>query len=314
LNVDIVAMNADLGALSSGWSKAQTAISNGWENLKNSFLWEGASKAWDGLVSAAGAAWENIKSGWNGVSNLIDSGLSKAGQMLSGAWSWMKDLVGIGDNPVAVEQATLAAQLGDITMLNKMSEGFSARVAEMTEAWQPFKNTLGQGFGDIYGLMGILGDKINSTVIPAVLALSLALNGVASGVQAIAAAGEMRISSPVSVPSYVSADQIPPGGIHALGGIFDTPHIGMVAEAGTEAIIPLTDRSRGIPLWMAAGEEMGMRFGGNSTTTANNTAGPAPIVNITVNGGDPDIGRQVADEVRRVLREFQEYNDRVQLP
>ena len=98
---------------------------------------------------------------------------------------------------------------------------------------------------------------------------------------------------------------------HATGGIFTTPHIGMVAEAGAEAIIPLTDRSRGIPLWMAAGEEMGMKFGGNTTT--NNMSSLSPTINITVNGGDDNIAQRIGDEVRRVLRDIQEYNDRTQL-
>ena len=43
---------------------------------------------------------------------------------------------------------------------------------------------------------------------------------------------------------------------HAEGGIFSTPHIGLVAEAGREAVIPLEDKSRGIPLLMAAANEM----------------------------------------------------------
>jgi hypothetical protein len=61
---------------------------------------------------------------------------------------------------------------------------------------------------------------------------------------------------------------------------------------------------------MAAGEEMGMKFGGGNATT-NNVAGSSPIINITVNGNDPGIGQQVAEEVRRVLLEIQEYNERV---
>ena len=43
---------------------------------------------------------------------------------------------------------------------------------------------------------------------------------------------------------------------HAMGGIFSTPHIGLIAEAGREAVIPLEDNSRGIPLLMAAANEI----------------------------------------------------------
>ncbi|GHS88574.1 hypothetical protein AGMMS49957_10300 [Synergistales bacterium] len=97
---------------------------------------------------------------------------------------------------------------------------------------------------------------------------------------------------------------------NALGGIFDKPHLGLVAEAGAEAIIPLTNPSRGIPLWKAAGEEMGVKFGGGNATT-NNIKGGSPVINITVNGGDDSMARRVADEVRRAIIEIQERNERV---
>lgn len=45
---------------------------------------------------------------------------------------------------------------------------------------------------------------------------------------------------------------------HAKGGIFTQPHIGLVAEAGREAIIPLENRANGIPLLMNAAHEMGL--------------------------------------------------------
>lgn len=48
---------------------------------------------------------------------------------------------------------------------------------------------------------------------------------------------------------------------HAEGGILTSPHIGLVAEDGPEAIIPLGSkrRSRGIELWERAGELLGMK-------------------------------------------------------
>ena len=47
---------------------------------------------------------------------------------------------------------------------------------------------------------------------------------------------------------------------HAAGGIINEAHIGMIGEAGPEAIIPLsgTNKHRGISLWQQAGEMLGM--------------------------------------------------------
>jgi hypothetical protein len=46
---------------------------------------------------------------------------------------------------------------------------------------------------------------------------------------------------------------------HAAGGIFSSPHLGVVAEAGPEAIIPLSEsmRERGLALWQRAGRLLG---------------------------------------------------------
>ena len=48
---------------------------------------------------------------------------------------------------------------------------------------------------------------------------------------------------------------------HAWGGIMNSPHMAMVAEDGAEAIIPLSPskRARGMDLWMAAGQMMGVQ-------------------------------------------------------
>jgi tape measure domain-containing protein len=48
---------------------------------------------------------------------------------------------------------------------------------------------------------------------------------------------------------------------HAHGGIFAQPHMGLVAEAGAESIIPLSPsrRTRGIDLWRETGELLGVR-------------------------------------------------------
>ena len=304
--------------LTSGWESAKGIISSGWDALKNSFLGGWASDVWNGFSSAAEGAWNIIKSGWSTVSGLINDGLSKAGSIFSDAWSWMKDLVGMGDDPAVADQAVLMAQLNDITVLNKMSGDFAARVQEMTDAWQPFKDSLGGGFEAILNIMTLIGSQIQNTVIPAVSALTASLSEMAAGVQAVAMAGGIEVSLPkASAPSVAanpfgsSVGQYDPFYAHAAGGIFSTPHLGLVAESGAEAIIPLEDRSRGMPLWMAAGESMGVKFG--SSTTQNNVTTGAPNVNITIYGGETDLAQRVKQAVQDALREIQDYGARVSL-
>lgn len=45
---------------------------------------------------------------------------------------------------------------------------------------------------------------------------------------------------------------------HAAGGIFTTPHVGLVAEAGPESIIPLSTGQNGVGLWMQTGQMLGV--------------------------------------------------------
>ena len=304
--------------LTSGWESAKGIISGGWDAVKNSFLGGWMSDVWSGFTSAAAGAWETIKSGWSTVSGLINEGLSSVGSVFSDAWSWMKDLVGMGDDPAVADQAVLMAQLNDITVLNKMSRDFASRVQEMTDAWQPFKDSLGGGFGAILDIMTLIGSQIQNTVIPAVNALTASLSGMVAGIQAVAMAGGIEVSLPKAAAPSVAANpfgssvgQYDPFYAHAAGGIFSTPHLGLVAESGAEAIIPLENRSRGMPLWMAAGESMGVKFG--STTTQNNITTGAPNVNITIYGGEPDLAQRVKQAVQDALREIQDYNTRVSL-
>lgn len=117
---------------------------------------------------------------------------------------------------------------------------------------------------------------------------------------------------------------------HAFGGILSTPHVGLVAEAGPEAIIPLTDRSRGIPLVMQAANILGLGQVRTPSTTSssikeltdnvrqyspsnnysiersntNNSVvdRQSPVINITVNGAGQD-EQSIADKIARAVSE-----------
>ncbi|MES7218688.1 hypothetical protein U6N72_12730, partial [Cutibacterium acnes] len=64
---------------------------------------------------------------------------------------------------------------------------------------------------------------------------------------------------------------------YAFGGILDRPHLGLVAEAGPEAIIPLTKPSRALQLWNEVGERMG--FSRMGQTAVSDVAVPPPAGN-----------------------------------
>lgn len=91
---------------------------------------------------------------------------------------------------------------------------------------------------------------------------------------------------------------------HAAGGIFDTPHIGLVAEAGAESIIPLSasSRSRGIELWAETGQLLGV---GDALDSVSASYGAREVIRKqnTSNGSDTaDLARQIAVELEAAFR------------
>lgn len=112
-----------------------------------------------------------------------------------------------------------------------------------------------------------------------------------------------------------------PGGVvvpaHATGGILSTPHLGLIAEAGPEAIIPLSSqyRSRGLSLWQQAGEMLGVysKSGGSQLISTGGVvpemaSGDSSSTSVTIGdvnvevrvdgAGDPkDVARTIGDDI-----------------
>lgn len=72
---------------------------------------------------------------------------------------------------------------------------------------------------------------------------------------------EIKVNVGVSVKARTSSSGDENAEAHANGGIMTRPHLGLVAEDGAEAIIPLSGkrRQRGISLWERAGKLLGIR-------------------------------------------------------
>lgn len=107
--------------------------------------------------------------------------------------------------------------------------------------------------------------------------------------------------------------------LHAAGGIFDEPHLGMVAEAGPEAIIPLDGSGNAMELWQEAGKRLGaledgpiqiapsMYYGGKNADGNGQEAKASSnrTIDININGnGSITAGKGVSkDDIVQVLME-----------
>lgn len=110
-------------------------------------------------------------------------------------------------------------------------------------------------------------------------------------------------------------------GMYASGGILNRPHLGLVAEAGPEAIIPLSSRmrSRALDLWQKTGRYLGVRpyetggligslasTGGSASQGVSIYTGDTHVHISDYNELDEDalalrIGRKIVHSVRKAL-------------
>ncbi len=104
------------------------------------------------------------------------------------------------------------------------------------------------------GVVGFFSNAIPAAVANIGASISTFFSNVVAKVKSFFESLLLKVSG--SFTSGYAAAGIP----HAEGGIMTSPHVGLVAEDGAEAIIPLSPkrRSRGIALWKRAGDIMGL--------------------------------------------------------
>lgn len=89
---------------------------------------------------------------------------------------------------------------------------------------------------------------------------------------------------------------------HAEGGILTTPHLGLVAEDGPEAVIPLSAsrRDRGAELWTEAGRQMGLLTTGGEDSGRGPSSVPVQII-IQVQG---NVSQDTVDAMQDYAEQF----------
>lgn len=98
------------------------------------------------------------------------------------------------------------------------------------------------------------------------------------------ASGEEQTDKPKSILDSIGTYTNPTP--HAKGGIFNTPHVGLLAEAGPESYIPIDGSNNAISIWEKTGELLGVH-GGQSTDERiyqGMTAHPSATAGIGVSG------------------------------
>jgi len=222
--------------------------------LGGTAIGETLRNVWDSFVSWGSEAWEEVK--------------KSAGS----AWDWIKEnftLESIGEKAgcvVGYLESTIFSSEWWLGHWESVKGWASEKWDEMKTVWETVKEAISSTLfsKDWWGRQW---ESVKSWA-------SNALSGIVArweSLKASFAAGREAGRRDVATK-------------YAIGGILTRPHLGMVAEAGPEAIIPLSARmrARAMDLWLETGRRLGVRpyeeggFAGAFTPSLA-TPGPATI-------------------------------------
>ncbi|MDT4370064.1 phage tail tape measure protein [Blautia faecis] len=121
----------------------------------------------------------------------------------------------------------------------------------------------------------------------------------ASGVVNVTLTANYSLANPTKTISFgggATGSATVSASLHALGGIFDEPHFGIVAEAGPESIIPLDGSDRSLSLFEQTGEMLGVLNSGEGKSVE----APVQTVNAPQSLSQPVGSPQTSERVIRL--------------
>lgn len=254
--------------------------------------------------------------------------LDFGGKMLFAFDDMMKQFKGWLDSGGQEQLNGVAATMGDI-----LATGLKAAAPRIADAALTIGSAIGGAIIKTFGesleksplgafILGALGGAAVGSVVPGV---GTAVGGVAGGVAGLGTYAITNLGKKARESAEKTTDisffHTPE--MYATGGIITRPHLGLVAEAGPEVIIPLSSRmkSRAMDLWQQTGRHLGVgqyELGGFSgTVPAIAYAGPGRDgINVYVGDThvhindsselDEDglalrIGRQIVGSIKKAL-------------
>ena len=121
----------------------------------------------------------------------------------------------------------------------------------------------------------------------------------ASGVVNVTLTANYSLANPTKTISFgggATGSATVSASLHALGGIFDEPHLGIVAEAGPESIIPLDGSDRSLSLFEQTGEMLGVLNSGEGKSVE----APVQTANASQSVSQPVGSPQTSERVIRL--------------
>lgn len=229
---DIIGLTEDTG---DAFEEFQKRLERAGERvgLKFEQMYEGAKRFFRDLASAPG---------WNEMtwSEKVTLALD---MILETITAWLK-----GPGGEAIK--TAGGILGSL-----LAAGLEGAIPNIV----PVAVTLGAAIAK--GILQGFGEAIRNSPLGAIVMGAIAGAGIGSVIPGLGTLAGGLIGIPAGLISWTGTKALSGTNKHQYGGILTRPHLGLVAEAGPEAIIPLSARmrTRALALWEETGERLGVR-------------------------------------------------------
>lgn len=229
---------------------------------------ETASSTWEGLKNAVAGVADSMSEVWGDVANWFDANVWQPITNLAVAtWENIQNAARAVWETITAYFAP-AASWFDSTVWQPITSGVTSVQNAITGAFE-------MAWSMVTNLWGSVGSWFESNVIAPVKAAFAKITSIGESITGL----------------HTSGNEAP----HATGGVFVTPHQGLVAEAGPEAIIPLSPsmRGRAMDLFGKVGSYLGaddaIDYVPSSDFSAQNDENAAPVLALNGNSGGATI-------------------------
>ena len=209
----------------------KTSITKTWNEIKAFLI-----KVWAGIKTAAGVAWEAIKIAALGpmyvLFNLIRTNWDSIKAFLTNTWN-------------AIRTTATSAWNGIRTAI---TSPIQSAYSTLSGIWSSIRNTATSAFNSIWSTASSVWNNIRNAITSPINSAYSTVAGVLNRIRNLFPIGGGRLFSHITLPhfswswrklgKYVSIPKISVDW-YAKGGIFDSPTVAGLGEAGPEAVVPL---------------------------------------------------------------------------
>lgn len=259
--------------LNSAWTTITTTVTTVWDGIKSII-----SAAWDGikLVISTVANWivTFIQTIWYGIENGTSIIWNAIKTIISTVWDAIKSVVSTAVNVVKTVVSAVWNTLKSVTstvwdgIKSAISTAIETAKSVVSTVVNGIKSTVSNVFNGLKSTVSSVWNGIKSAITTPIQA---AKDTVAGIVEKIKGLFNFKLKFPeISIPHIplphfsISGSfnplkgELPKLGLdwYATGGIFTGPSVIGVGEAGTEAVVPLSNKSRMAPFAKAVSDFM----------------------------------------------------------